>query len=127
VPASCATTCCATGHRDASRDGCSGEARRDGSSHRRHADRPENGLNAFLVYLDLAALGSAALAPRSSLIITYAICGFSNRDTLGIMIGGLIAMVPERRADIVALGTRSRLVSALATWHSGAIIDALSQ
>jgi hypothetical protein len=100
------------GHRDASRDGCSGEARRDGSSHRRHADRPENGLNAFLVYLDLAALGSAALAPRSPLIITYALCGFSNRDTLGIMIGGLIV--------------RSRLVSALATWHSGAIIDALS-
>jgi len=83
-------------------------------------------LNEFLAYLDLAALDSTALAPRSRLIITYALCGFANLGSLGIMIGGLIAMVPERRADILSLGTRSLLVGALATLHSAAIVGALS-
>ena len=83
-------------------------------------------LNEFLAYLDLAALDSTALSPRSRLIITYALCGFANLGSLGIMIGGLIAMVPERRADIVALGGRSLLVGALATLHSAAMVGALS-
>jgi CNT family concentrative nucleoside transporter len=83
-------------------------------------------LNEFLAYLDLAALDSTALAPRSRLIITYALCGFANLGSLGIMIGGLIAMVPERRGDILSLGTRSLLVGALATLHSAAIVGALS-
>ena len=83
-------------------------------------------LNEFLAYLDLAALDSTALSPRSRLIITYALCGFANLGSLGIMIGGLIAMVPERRADIVALGARSLFVGALATLHSAAIVGALS-
>jgi CNT family concentrative nucleoside transporter len=83
-------------------------------------------LNEFLAYLDLAALDPAALSPRSRLIITYALCGFANLGSLGIMIGGLIAMAPERRADIVALGGRSLLVGALATLLSAAVVGALS-
>jgi CNT family concentrative nucleoside transporter len=83
-------------------------------------------LNEFLAYLDLAALEPGALAPRSRLIITYALCGFANLGSLGIMIGGLIAMAPERRADIVALGGRSLLIGALATLLSAAVVGALS-
>ncbi len=83
-------------------------------------------LNEFLAYLDLATIDTAALAPRSRLIITYALCGFANLGSLGIMIGGLIAMAPERRADIVALGGRSLMVGALATLLSAAVVGALS-
>ena len=83
-------------------------------------------LNEFLAYLDLAALDAGALAPRSRLIITYALCGFANLGSLGIMIGGLVAMAPERRADIVALGGRSLLVGALASLHAAAVVGALS-
>ncbi|MFN3745174.1 MAG: NupC/NupG family nucleoside CNT transporter [Hyphomicrobiaceae bacterium] len=83
-------------------------------------------LNEFLAYINLAQLDAAALSPRSRLIITYALCGFANLGSLGIMIGGLVAMAPERRADIVALGGRSMLVGALASLLSAAVVGALS-
>jgi len=60
-------------------------------------------LNEFLAYLELGALPPEALSPRSRLIMTYALCGFANFGSLGIMLGGLATMAPERRDDIVAL------------------------
>ncbi|MSO85793.1 MAG: nucleoside:proton symporter, partial [Rhodospirillales bacterium] len=53
-------------------------------------------LNELLAYLELAKLGDAELSPRSRLIMTYALCGFANFGSLGIMIGGLASMAPER-------------------------------
>ena len=79
-------------------------------------------LNEFVAYLNLAHLPADALDPRSRLIMTYALCGFANIGSLGIMLGGLTAMAPERRADIVALGWRSVLSGTLATMISGAIV-----
>ena len=58
-------------------------------------------LNEFIAYVDLAHLPPAALSPRSRLILTYAMCGFANFGSLGIMIGGMGAMVPERKHEIV--------------------------
>ena len=83
-------------------------------------------LNEFVAYLGLAALPTDALAPRSRLIITYALCGFANLGSLGILIGGLGALVPERRAEVVALGLRSLLSGTLATCMSGALAGLLS-
>lgn len=83
-------------------------------------------LNEFLAYLDLARLDPSALTPRSRLIITYALCGFANLGSLGIMIGGLVAMAPDRRSDIVALGARSLLVGMLATMLPAAVVGMLS-
>ncbi len=79
-------------------------------------------LNEFVAYLNLAHLPADALDPRSRLIMTYALCGFANIGSLGIMLGGLTAMAPERRADIVALGWRSVVSGTLATMMSGAIV-----
>jgi CNT family concentrative nucleoside transporter len=79
-------------------------------------------LNEFVAYIDLAHLPPTALSPRSRLIMTYALCGFANFGSLGILIGGMGAMVPERRAEIVALGLRSVLSGTLATCMSGAIV-----
>jgi CNT family concentrative nucleoside transporter len=57
--------------------------------------------------------------------MTYALCGFANFGSLGILIGGMGAMVPERRAEIVELGLRSILSGTLATCMSGAVVGML--
>ena len=82
-------------------------------------------LNEFVAYRALAGLPLATFDPRSRFILTYALCGFANFGSLGIMIGGMGAMVPERRGEIVALGLRSVLSGTLATCMSGALAGAL--
>lgn len=78
-------------------------------------------LNELLAYLDLARLPAEALGERSRLILTYALCGFANFGSLGIMLGGLGAMVPERRSEIVALGMKSIVAGTLATLLTGTV------
>lgn len=82
-------------------------------------------LNELLAYLELAALPPEALSERSRLIMTYALCGFANFGSLGIMIGGLGAMAPERRGEIVELGMKSILAGTLATLMTGAVLAML--
>jgi CNT family concentrative nucleoside transporter len=77
-------------------------------------------LNEFVAYLNLAALPEAALSPKSRLIMTYALCGFANLASVGILVGGMAAMVPERKHEITALGMRSLLSGTIATCMSGA-------
>jgi concentrative nucleoside transporter, CNT family len=83
-------------------------------------------LNEFVAYLNFSALPQETFAPKSRLILTYALCGFANFGSLGIMIGGLGAMVPERRQEVVALGMRSILSGTLATCMSGAVAGVLA-
>ena len=82
-------------------------------------------LNEFIAYVDLAKLPPDALAPRSRLIMTYCLCGFANFGSLGILIGGMSLMVPERREDIVALGMRSIVAGTLATLMIGSVVGML--
>ena len=77
-------------------------------------------LNEFIAYLDLAK--ATGLSERSRLIMTYALCGFANLGSLGIMIGGLGTMVPERRGEIVQLGMKSIVAGTLATCLIGAVV-----
>ena len=79
-------------------------------------------LNELLAYLELAALPDDALDARSRLILTYALCGFANFGSLGILIGGLATMVPERRDEVVSLGGRSIVAGTLATCCTGAVV-----
>ena len=78
-------------------------------------------LNEFIAYLDLAALGENTLSERSRIIVMYAMCGFANPGSLGIMIGGLGGMVPERREEVVALGIRSVVAGTIATCMTGTV------
>ena len=82
-------------------------------------------LNEFVAYLDLAALPDTALSPHSRRILVYALCGFANLGSLGILVGGLGAMLPDRRAEIAALGPRSVLAGTIATCLSGAVAGIL--
>ncbi|MGD9973380.1 MAG: NupC/NupG family nucleoside CNT transporter [Desulfatirhabdiaceae bacterium] len=78
-------------------------------------------LNEFIAYIDLSNLPESALSERSRIIITYAMCGFANPASLGIMIGGMGVMAPERRDEIVSLGFRSIVSGTLATCMTGAV------
>jgi concentrative nucleoside transporter, CNT family len=83
-------------------------------------------LNEFIAYVELSKLPADALDPRSRLIMLYAMCGFATFGSLGIMIGGLATMAPERRDDIVSLGLKSIVSGTLATCLMGAIVGVLT-
>ena len=83
-------------------------------------------LNELIAYVDLSKLGNDALDPRSRLIMLYAMCGFANFGSLGIMIGGLGTMAPERRHEINSLGLKSIVSGTLTTCLMGAIVGVLS-
>jgi concentrative nucleoside transporter, CNT family len=83
-------------------------------------------LNEFIAFVQLGALPPNTLSPRSTLIMTYALCGFANMGSLGIMIGGLAAMVPARRAEIAELGTKTIVSGTLATLMTAALIGVLT-
>jgi CNT family concentrative nucleoside transporter len=76
-------------------------------------------INELVAYLDLAR---GDLSERSRLLMTYALCGFANFGSLGIMIGGLGTMSPERRAEIVDLGIKSIVAGTLATCLTAATV-----
>jgi concentrative nucleoside transporter, CNT family len=83
-------------------------------------------LNEFVAYLNFSQLPPETFSPRGRMVLTYALCGFANFGSLGIVIGGLGAMVPARRAEIVELGLRTILSGTLATCMSGAVAGALA-
>lgn len=83
-------------------------------------------LNEFLAYLDLAALPADQFSPRSRLLMTYALCGFANFGSLGIMLGGLNAMLPaERRAELAQLGMKSVFAGLLTSCLNAALVGLL--
>lgn len=82
-------------------------------------------LNDLVAYLNLSALGPEDLSEQSRLIMTYALCGFANLGSLGIMLEGLGAMAPERREEIVSLGFKSILSGTMATCMTGAVVGLL--
>jgi CNT family concentrative nucleoside transporter len=83
-------------------------------------------LNEFVAYLNFSQVPPETFSPRSRMVLTYALCGFANFGSLGIVIGGLGAMVPARRAEIVSLGFRTILSGTLATCMSGAVAGAMA-
>ena len=83
-------------------------------------------LNEFIAYVEFSKLPAEALDARSRLIMLYALCGFANFGSLGIMIAGLSTMAPERRDDVLSLGLKSIVSGTLTTCLIGAIVGALS-
>ncbi len=79
-------------------------------------------INEFVAYLDLSRVPKEALSPESRVILIYAMCGFANPGSLGIMIGGMGTMAPEKRDEIVSLGFRSVAAGTLATCMTGAVV-----
>jgi CNT family concentrative nucleoside transporter len=84
-------------------------------------------LNEFIAYVDMARLPGSALSEHSRLVMTYALCGFANFGSLGILVGGLAAMVPERRDEVLQLGVRSLVSGTLSTLVTAATAGMLLQ
>ena len=77
-------------------------------------------LNEVIAYIALGA-EKATLAPRSFTIATFALCGFANLGSIGMQIGGIGALVPERRNDLAKLGVRAMLAGTMANLISASI------
>jgi CNT family concentrative nucleoside transporter len=82
-------------------------------------------LNELLAFLDMAKLPADALDSRSRLIMTYALTSFANFGSLGILIGGLGSLAPERRDEVVSLGLNAIVAGTLATCMTGAVVGIL--
>jgi CNT family concentrative nucleoside transporter len=82
-------------------------------------------LNELLAFIQMAKLPASALDSRSRLIMTYALTSFANFGSLGILIGGLGSLAPERRDEVVALGMNAIVAGTLATCMTGAVVGIL--
>jgi CNT family concentrative nucleoside transporter len=82
-------------------------------------------LTEFVAFIDLAHAPAAIMSERTRMIMTYAVCGFANVASVGILSGGLSALVPDRRHEIFALAWRALLPGFLATLMTAAIVAAL--
>jgi CNT family concentrative nucleoside transporter len=78
-------------------------------------------LNELIAYIQMAGQADA-LSSSTRLILTYVLCGFANIGSLGILIGGLTVLVPERRAEFLSIAPLSILSGTLVTLMSGAIV-----
>ena len=79
-------------------------------------------LNEYVAYLELAALPPSTFAPRSLLIVTYALCGVANLASIGLLVSTIGTLCPERRAEVAGLGVRSWIAGNMATAMTGAWI-----
>lgn len=82
-------------------------------------------LNEFVAYLHLSEVGSQ-FSDRGFLILTYALCGFANISSIGIQVGGIGAMAPERRGDLAKLGWLALIGGNLSTFMCAAIVGLLT-
>jgi CNT family concentrative nucleoside transporter len=83
--------------------------------------------NEFIAYMQLGELmkGEQDLSPRSVVILTYALCGFANFGSIGVQLGGIGAMAPNRQADLARLGLRAMLGGTLAGFMTACIAGML--
>ncbi len=82
--------------------------------------------NELIAYSSLGELmRSGGLSERSAVIATYSLCGFANISSIGIQIGGIGSLAPDRRSDLVRLGPRAMLAGAMACWMTGDIAGML--
>ena len=77
-------------------------------------------VNEFLAYIQLAGVREE-LSPRSYMIMTYALCGFANFSSIGIQLGGIGGIAPERRSDLARLGFRAMLGGTLAAFMTACV------
>lgn len=82
-------------------------------------------LTEFIAFIDLGAIPSGEMSERTRMIMTYALCGFANVASVGIMTGGMTVLMPARRSEILSLAWRALLPGFLATLMTAAIVAAL--
>jgi CNT family concentrative nucleoside transporter len=81
-------------------------------------------VNEFVAYIELGNLHTTFTA-RSFTIATYALCGFANFSSIGIQIGGISGLAPERRGDLARIGLKAMLGGAIASWITACVAGIL--
>lgn len=79
-------------------------------------------VNELVAYVKLSEIPPGTFSERTLLIVVYSLCGFANFSSLGIVVGGLTALAPDRRQDVIALAPRALVAGTLATMMTGAVI-----
>ena len=80
----------------------------------------------LIAYGDLKSLlGTGAISDRTAIIASYALCGFANFGSIGIQLGGIGGMAPDRKKDLAALVTKAMIGGALASWLTATIAGIL--
>ncbi len=82
-------------------------------------------LNEIMAFIGLKELPQGVLSPRTNVMMTYALCGFANFSSIGILIGGLGSMAPERRGEVIELGFKALIGGTIASCMSGTVIGIL--
>ncbi|BBB08527.1 NupC/NupG family nucleoside CNT transporter [Sphingopyxis sp. EG6] len=83
-------------------------------------------LNEYVAYLDLAGLPVETFDPRSKLIVAYALCGFANLASIGLLVSTIGTLAPSRRAEVAGLGVKSWIAGNFASAMTGAIVGLIS-
>ena len=83
-------------------------------------------LNEYVAYLDLSALPEGTFDPRSQLIVVYALCGFANLASVGLLVSTIGTLSPSRRVEVAGLGMKSWIAGNCATAMTGAVIGLVS-
>ena len=81
--------------------------------------------NEFIAYIRLAEIDASLLSERTRLIMLYALCGFANLSSVGILISGMGAMAPNRKDDLIAVSGRALVAAVLASCMTGFIVGIL--
>ena len=81
--------------------------------------------NEFIAYIRLAEIDTSLLSERTRLIMLYALCGFANLSSVGILISGMGAMAPNRKEDLIAVSGRALIAAVLASCMTGFIVGIL--
>ena len=81
--------------------------------------------NEFIAYIRLAEIDASLLSERTRLIMLYALCGFANLSSVGILISGMGAMAPDRKDDLIAVSGRALVAAVLASCMTGFIVGIL--
>jgi len=84
-------------------------------------------LTEFVAFLDLSNVSDSELSERSKVITAHAICGFANFGSMGILIGGLSIVEPEKRETFLSLAWKTLIAGTLATCMSGAVVGFLPE
>lgn len=82
-------------------------------------------LTEFVAFIELGAIPQTEMTERTRMIMTYALCGFANVGSVGIMTGGMTVLMPERRSEILSLAWKALIPGFLATCLSATILAAL--
>jgi CNT family concentrative nucleoside transporter len=83
-------------------------------------------LNEFVAYVNLAGIDASDLSEKSRLIMLYALCGFANLSSVGILLSGISAMVPERKDDLISVSGKALVGATLASCFTGLVVGIIS-